>query len=89
VKSYKVEFSANALKKLKKINPSIASTLFAWIKKNLDGTDNPRKHGKMLTGTLNKFWRYRVGNYRLISEINDEIVSIIIIEIGHRSTIYK
>jgi len=45
--------------------------------------------GKALKGNLGDYWRYRVGNYRLIAEINDEEIIIIIIGIGHRRDIYK
>jgi len=86
---YSVEFSKVALKNIKKLDRSVAVTLLAWISKNLDGTDNPRKQGKALTGDLDGLWRYRVGDYRLLSEIQDDKVRIVILEAGHRSKIYN
>ena len=86
--SYVVEFSERALKSLKKMNKSVSAMLFAWIKKNLDKTQNPRVHGKALTGGLSGLWRYRIGDYRIIAEISDAKICIIIIDIGHRGKIY-
>lgn len=63
--------------------------VYAWIDKNLQGCENPRQHGKSLVGNKKGQWRYRVGNYRIISEIQDENVIVLVIEIGHRRDIYK
>ncbi len=52
-------------------------------------TDNPRQHGKGLTGTLSQYWRYRIGDYRILAEINDTEIVIIIVEAGHRRDIYR
>jgi len=58
-------------------------------KKNLENTNNPRIYGKSLKGNLRDYWRYRVGNHRIIAEINDIEVKILIINVGHRKDIYK
>ena len=51
---------------------------------------NPRAHGKILTGpTLGSYWRYRVGSYRMICEIQDEVLCVQVIEIGDRKEIYR
>lgn len=52
-------------------------------------TDNPRLHGKALTGDLKGLWRYRIGDYRLLADINDFELVIIAIDIGHRREIYN
>ncbi|WP_441294408.1 type II toxin-antitoxin system RelE family toxin [Clostridium sp. N3C] len=59
-----------------------------WIAKNLENTTDPRVLGRSLKGKFKEYWRYRVGDYRIIAEINDE-VRILIIGIGHRGEIYK
>ena len=58
-------------------------------KKNLNNNENPREKGKKLKGNLKDYWRYRVGKYRIITEINDEHITIIVINIGHKSDGYK
>jgi mRNA interferase RelE/StbE len=61
----------------------------AWIEKNLLGCDNPRVHGKPLAANKTGYWRYRIGNYRIIADIQDDKVLIVLIEIGHRREIYN
>ena len=86
--TFTVGFSAKALKQLKKIDKTTAAMLLGWIRKNLEGCENPRQHGKALTANRKGQWRYRVGNYRILSEIQDEKIIILILEIGHRREIY-
>ena len=86
---YKVAYERKAIKQLAKIEKGQQNILLAWIKKNLVETNNPRKHGKLLTGPLKGYWRYRVGNYRILADIKDSEVTIIVINIGHRKDIYK
>lgn len=64
-----------------------ASILMAWIKKNLVDTMDPRKHGKGLVGNRSGEWRYRIGDYRLIAHIDDEEITILILELGHRENV--
>ena len=85
---YEVVFSKQALKALSKMDKSIAAVLVSWIDKNLNNTDNPRSHGKALKGNLSSFWRYRVGDYRILASINDGKL-IIIISVGHRKEVYR
>ena len=86
---YKVEYTKNALKQLKKMNRQTASLILSFIEKSLIGCDSPRQFGKALQGTLSDKWRYRVGDYRILAKIEDERVIITVIEIGHRRDIYK
>lgn len=88
MKQYEVRYSASALKSLKKLDRSVAAMILAWISKNLVGCENPRAHGKGLTANRSGQWRYRVGDYRLIAEIDDDQIVILMLEIGHRSIIY-
>jgi len=87
--SYKLKFEKNALKSLTKIDSNQRILLMAWIQKNLDQCENPRSHGKALSDKLNNYWSYRVGDYRIVVEIIDHELIIIIISVGHRRDIYK
>ena len=60
----------------------------AWIDKNLQGCENPRVHGKGLIENRSGQWRYRVGDYRLIAEIQEKEITILIVNVGHRRSIY-
>ena len=86
---FSVEFSDRALKALKKLDKSKAAVITAWIKKNLEGCADPRRFGKPLVGNKSGEWRYRVGDYRILAEIQDSRLVIYLVNIGHRRSIYK
>ncbi len=85
---YKVEYTAQAVKQLKKLDKHTAALIYGWIDKNLVDCENPRLHGKGLTANRSGQWRYRIGDYRLIAEIQDEKITILLLNIGHRREIY-
>ena len=86
---FHVEFSALALKQLKKMDKHTAAYILAWVRKNLEGCENPRVHGKGLTSNRAGQWRYRIGDYRLIAEIEDNKLIILVLDVGHRRNIYE
>lgn len=86
---YELKYEAKAVKQIKKLDPATRKLIKSWIEKNLLNTENPRQHGKGLTGSLSQYWRYRVGDYRILAEINDNEIIIIIVEVGHRREIYR
>lgn len=86
---YKVVFTDGAKKQLSKLDKHIASLIIGRIEKNLEGTENPRQHGKGLTANRVGEWRYRIGEYRIICEIQDEEIIILVLEIRHRKSIYE
>ena len=86
---YRLLFSKRALKELKKMDKALSALIFAWLKKNIDGAVDPRAFGKALKGDKKEMWRYRIGDYRVLVNIEDENLTIIAIEIGHRRDIYK
>ncbi len=85
---YKVAISDRARKQLYKLDPNTFRIITNWIQKNLVDCENPRAKGKGLTANRSGQWRYRVGDYRLIAEIQDSQITILILEVGHRSKIY-
>lgn len=87
--TYHVEFTKDALKALKKLNKHTSLLITAWIRKNLEGCSDPRIHGKGLTANRSGEWRYRIGDYRIIADIQDDKVIILILEVGHRREIYE
>ena len=86
---YHVVFSEEALKQLKKMDKHVASLIIGWVRKNLENCTDPRVHGKPLVANRSGQWRYCVGDYRLICEIQDEVVKILVLSIGHRRDVYK
>jgi len=86
---YHVEFTKAALKDLKKMDPPVAALIIGWLRKNIENCDNPRIHGKALSADLKGQWRYRVGDYRILAQIEDDKVRVLVICIGHRRDIYE
>ena len=86
--TYKVEFAQRALKDLKKPDRHTAALILGWVRKNLEGCENPRAHGKGLTANRSGEWRYRVGDYRLLAKIDDNKILILVLSVGHRREIY-
>ncbi len=89
MRTYRLIYSKDFQKIFKKLDPSVQKLVASYIKHNLEGTDDPRKHGKALAGDKAGLWRYRIGNYRLIAEIRDDVLIVLILTFGHRRDIYK
>ena len=87
--NYTVRYTEKAIKSIKKLDRPVQTMIKAWIEKNLIGTEDPRRHGKGLTANRSGQWRYRVGDYRILADIRDNELVILIVEAGHRSTIYN
>ena len=87
--SYSVETTSRFDREFKRLDRYTQRILKAWIEKNLMGCENPRSQGKALTGNLKGLWRYRIGDYRLLCEIEDDRLVILALSVGHRSDVYK
>ena len=85
--SYRVEYTPKVLKRFSKLDRASALRIKAFLD-DLDGTENPRRSGKALVGD-GQFWRYRVGDYRIIATIDDGAVVILVIEVAHRREVYR
>lgn len=83
----KVIFSDKAKKFFLKLDKPIQKQIQKFILK-LEGMSDPRARGKMLVGNLLGFWRYRVGDYRLLCRIVDKELVITVVEVGHRKEVY-
>ncbi len=86
---WRLQFSKKASKQLSKMDAGVRRIVIAWLLKNIDGCDDPRAHGKGLTTNKSGIWRYRVGDYRILCDIQDEQLVVLAIEIGHRRNIYN
>lgn len=73
----------------KKLDNSVQKQLKRWITTHLINVEDPMSFGKPLVGKYRGYWRYRIGDYRLIVEIQNDKLIIIMISIGHRKEIYK
>jgi mRNA interferase RelE/StbE len=87
--NYVVKLSDNARKELRKIDRHQAEIIVSWLDRNLEGCENPRLHGKAFVVDKKGYWRYRIGAYRVIADIRDNIIQIEIIHVAHRREVYQ
>lgn len=83
-----IEFSPLAEKQFLKLDKQIQRQIQKFVLQ-LKNLENPRSRGKALVGNLSHLWRYRVADYKLICDIQDEKILVTILRIGHRKEIYK
>lgn len=89
VLAYKIKFTKTAEKELSKLDKQSAQRIVRFFKDRLSISENPKLLGKQLSGELSVFWRFRVGDFRIICEIKDDELVILALRIGHRKDIYK
>ena len=87
--AWKVEYAQSVQKSVAKLDPAIRSRIREYIENRLALLDDPRQIGDALTGPLRGSWRYRVGDYRIICRILDDRLVVLVIQIGHRSDVYR
>jgi mRNA interferase RelE/StbE len=83
---YRIEESAK--RDLKKLGPAAASQIIKYLEKRIKGAADPRAFGKPLKGELKGLWRYRVEDYRILAQIEDHILVVTVVTVGHRSDVY-
>ena len=85
---YEIRTTDKFDKSFKKLDRQVQRIIKIWIDKNLMNCDAPRVHGKALTANRSGQWRDRVGDYRILAEIQDNKLVLILIDVGHRKDIY-
>ena len=87
---WKIELDPAADRELGKIDPQIARRIFTFLHKRVAALENPRSIGEALKGSkLGEFWKYRVGDWRIIACIEDSAVRILVVRIGNRKDVYR
>ena len=87
--AWKIEFERAAQKELEKLDKPVARRILKFLYQRVAKLDNPRKIGERLQGTLSEFWRYRVGDYRVICSLENDRLAVLVLRIGHRREVYK
>lgn len=85
---YSIETTARFDKEFKKLDRYTQRMIKGWIEKNLQDCQNPRLHGKGLTANRSGQWRCRIGDYRLLCQIDDGKLVILALSVGHRREVY-
>jgi len=87
--AWRIEITRTAEKQIKKLDRAAQTSIVIFLRKRLEPSSDPRQWGKALQGEKRGLWRYRVGDYRLICDIQDERITILILELGHRKDVYR
>lgn len=88
--TWKIELSAQAQKNLKQLDPQITRRILAFLHSRVAELEDPRSIGEALKGSkLGEFWKYRVGDYRIISSIEDGALCVLVVRIGNRKEVYR
>ena len=86
---WRVEFDDRAAKQLFKIGSVDRKRIRSFVEQRILAGGNPRAHGKALTGDMSEYWSYRVGDYRLLARIRDEVFLVLVVEVGNRRDVYR
>jgi mRNA interferase RelE/StbE len=88
--AYSVELSAEVARELVKLDRQQAKRILKFLYERVAKLDDPRSIGKALHGSrLGEFWKYRIGDYRLICKIEDDRLIVLVLRVGHRKEIYR
>jgi len=87
--AWRIELTATAAKQLSRLGAVEARRITRFLRDRLAGADDPRRLGRALTGPLGGLWRYRVGDYRVICEIRDDRLVVLVLRIAHRRDAYR
>ena len=88
--AWTISYTDTSRKQLRKLDKQTARRILDFLDERIVGARNPRDTGMALTGPLlGTFWRYRVGDTRIICEIQDGKLCVLVIEIGHRREVYR
>jgi len=88
--AWSVEFDAGARNDLEKLDKPVARRITRFLRERVANRDDPRSVGEALKGSrLGDFWKYRVGNYRIVCDLQDEKLLVLVLRVGHRREVYR
>ena len=87
--AWSIEYAKTAKDQLHKLDRPVAKRILDFMDERIAVLENPRQTGKALKGPLGEFWCYRVGDSRIICEIQDDVISILVVQIGNRREVYR
>ncbi len=87
--TWTIEYTATSRNQLRKLHKQIARRIVDYMNERVAVLEDPRILGKALTGPLGELWRYRVGNCRVICEIQDDALRVLVVKVGSRDKVYR
>lgn len=88
--AWAIDYTESARRQLRKLDQQTARRIVDFMDERIAGQESPRSTGKALTGPmLGTYWRYRVGDYRVICDMQDHALRVLVIEVGNRRDVYR
>lgn len=87
--AWTIEYADTAIGQLRKLDKPTARRIVNFMDERIAGLENPRNTGKALNGQHGGFWRYRVGDYRVICDIQDGALRVLVVQLGNRREVYR
>ncbi|WP_349618522.1 type II toxin-antitoxin system RelE family toxin [Azotobacter salinestris] len=87
--AWTIDYTQTALNQLRKLDKQSARRILDFMDERVALREDPRSTGKALTGPLGGLWRYRVGDFRVICEIQDGALRVLVVELGNRREVYR
>ena len=88
--AWRVEFDPDAVKDLKKLDKQVQARILDFLRERLARLDNPRELGEPLAGSkLGNYWKYRVGDWRIICDLQDQRIVVRVLRVGNRREVYR
>ena len=87
--AWTIDYADTARVQLRKLDKQTARRIVDFMDERVAGSENPRSTGKSLTGSLGGLWRYRVGDCRVICDIQDGTLRVLVVQLGNRREIYR
>jgi mRNA interferase RelE/StbE len=87
--AWTIKYAETARKQLRKLDKSDARRIAGFMDERIAVSDDPRRMGKALKGPLGSLWRYRVGDFRVICDIQDGVLVVLVLQIGNRREVYR
>lgn len=86
--AWRIEFEEAAKKELARLDRQTQTRILKYLRERVAPSENPRSFGESLRSNLAGLWKYRLGDYRVVVEIHEETVVVLVVRIGHRSRVY-
>lgn len=87
--SWDYRIGTEALRDLRDLGPSASQEIIGWLDERIRGATDPRAFGKALRGDRKGYWRYRVRDWRILCRLEDKVLVVIVVAVGHRSSVYE
>ncbi|KAF3886623.1 MULTISPECIES: type II toxin-antitoxin system RelE family toxin [Nostocales] len=83
-----IEWDDNARKELRKLDYTVQEQILSYLEKRIATEEDPRRFGEGLSADKVGLWRYRIGNYRVVCQIEDQKLVVLVVRVGHRRNVY-